>query len=281
MLQQIDIEHPENESPRLLEKFNIANSLAQSCSRFAASFQELSEITSLLTEGDLVLLTGRPGVGKTTLVMNLALNVAKNSSKSVAYFSMESSAKNLMQQMHDVFSKVDYDHYPAVKFKADDKEQCNNKSSVLLTLPVHIDDTHSMTVDLIIERAKEFASQANWMPTSYSNDESGHMPKLGLIVVDYLELLSNASRIVNRIDLLKDIASKLKKLALELDVTVIAVNQLTSNLESRSDKRPILSDIGDKEIAASFDVILGLYHDKYYGLDSSDNDHVEIYLLKP
>jgi replicative DNA helicase len=232
-------------------------------------FVDLDSKTSGLQPGDLVIVAGRPSMGKTAFSLNIAEHVALNSHLPVAVFSMEMGASQLVMRMLGSVGKLDQHKLRTGKISDDDWPRLTHALGQLDEAPIHIDETPGLTVMEMRARARRLARTCGG--------------KLGLIVVDYLQLMSGSSngREENRATELSEISRSLKGLAKELHVPLIALSQLNRALENRPNKRPVMSDLRESgAIEQDADVILFIYRDEVYNPDSPDRGTAEIIIGK-
>ena len=228
-------------------------------------FVDLDNITSGLQPGDLIIIAGRPSMGKTAFAMNIAQNAAINKKCSVAVFSLEMSKEQLAIRMMCSEAKVESQKVRGGRLAQEDWHKLSLAANSLLHAPIYIDDTSSLSV--LEMRAKSRRLQA----------EHG----LGLVVVDYLQLMRGRASTEGREREISEISRGLKALARELSVPVMALSQLNRSLESRSDKRPMLSDLRESgAIEQDADVIGFVYRDDYYDQDSEDKGLAEVIIGK-
>jgi replicative DNA helicase len=214
-----------------------------------SGFTDLDELTTGFYGGDLVIVAARPGMGKTSLVLNMAVNVARLNKGSVAVFSLEMSGKQLVRRMVSTIAGVPMQALKRSDLHPKDYRRLADACEQLYSLPVVVDDSSDVS-------ALEMRGKCRRLKA-----EQG----LSLVVVDYLQLMRGGRRTENRTQEISDIARSLKSLAKELDVPVIALSQLNRGVESRTDKRPQLSDIRESgSIEAEADLVAFIYRDYYY-----------------
>lgn len=230
-------------------------------------FADLDSKTSGLQPGDLIIVAGRPSMGKTAFSLNIAENVALDSSLPVAVFSMEMGAAQLVMRMLGSIGRLDQHKLRTGKIAEDDWHKLTSALGRLNEAPVFIDETPGLTAMEVRARARRLARQ---------NDG-----KLGLIVIDYLQLMSGNGLGENRATEISEISRSLKSLAKELHVPLIALSQLNRSLEQRPNKRPVMSDLRESgAIEQDADVILFIYRDEVYNPDSPDKGSAEIIIGK-
>ena len=212
-------------------------------------FYDLDRMTSGLQDGDLIVLGGRPSMGKTSLGLNIAENIALGG-KPVAVFSMEMSASQLTNRIIGSIGRVDQSKLRTGKLASEDWERVVEAVEKLRNVTLDIDESAGLTINEIRSRARRLARQ--------------HDGKLGLIMVDYLQLMSSG-REENRANELGEISRGLKQLARELKCPIIALSQLNRGVEQRPDKRPMMSDLRESgAVEQDADLILFIYRDEYY-----------------
>ena len=231
-------------------------------------FHDLDKMTSGLQPGDLVVLAARPSMGKTAFAINIAEHVALNEGLPVAVFSMEMGASQLAVRIVGSIGRVDQGHLRTGKLSDEEWPRLTEAIERLRTVSLHIDETPGLTPSELRANARRLARQCG---------------KLGLIVVDYLQLMSGSggSDGDNRATELGEISRGLKMLAKELQCPVIALSQLNRGVEQRTDKRPMMSDLRESgAIEQDADIIMFIYRDDYYNKDSKDPGVAEIIIGK-
>ena len=232
----------------------------------ATGFTDLDKITAGLQAGDLVIVAGRPSMGKTALAINIGEHVALADKRPVAIFSMEMGANQLALRLIASVGRLDSTNLRTGKLQADDWTRLSNALGRLNDAPILIDETPALTVMELRSRARRIAR--------------AHAP-LGLVVVDYLQLMQASSQGENRATEISEISRSLKALAKELAVPVIALSQLNRSLEQRPNKRPVMSDLRESgAIEQDADVILFIYRDEVYNEDTPDKGVAEIIVAK-
>jgi len=219
-------------------------------------FYDLDRMTAGLQAGDLVVLAARPSMGKTALAINIAEHVALNEGLPVAVFSMEMGAAQLAVRIVGSIGRIDQTHLRTGKLTDEEWPRLTEAIERLRSISLHIDETAGLNSSELRANARRLARQCG---------------QLGLIVVDYLQLMSgsNASDGENRATELGEISRGLKMLAKELKCPVIALSQLNRGVESRPDKRPMMSDLRESgAIEQDADIIMFIYRDEYYTKDA-------------
>jgi len=230
-------------------------------------FYDLDRMTSGLQAGELIVLAARPSMGKTALAINIAEHVALNEGLPVAVFSMEMGASQLAVRVVGSIGRIDQGHLRTGKLTDEEWPRLTEAIERLRTIELHIDETPGLTPAELRANARRLARQCG---------------KLGLIVVDYLQLMSGtASADENRATELGEISRGLKALAKELQCPVLALSQLNRGVESRNDKRPLMSDLRESgAIEQDADIIMFIYRDDYYNKDSREPGVAEVIIGK-
>ena len=215
-------------------------------------FYDLDRMTSGFQAGDLIVLAARPSMGKTALAINIAEHVALHEGLPVAVFSMEMGASQLAVRIVGSIGRIDQSNLRTGKLTDEEWPRLTEAIEKLRNISLHIDETPGLTVSELRANARRLAKQCG---------------KLGLIVVDYLQLMSVSSSMSdeNRATAVGEISRGLKMLAKELQCPVIALSQLSRGVESRTDKRPMMSDLRESgAIEQDADIIMFIYRDEYY-----------------
>lgn len=252
---------------RTVEKIDLLYHSTEAITGLATGLSDLDEMTSGLQPSDLIIVAGRPSMGKTTLVMNMAEHAAIKSSKPVLVFSMEMPSDSLAMRMMSSLGRIDQHRIRTGKLDDDDWPRVTSAVHMLSEAPLFIDDTPALSPSEMRARSRRLAKE-----------QGG----IGLIVVDYLQLMKvpgfNAE---NRTAEISEISRSLKSLAKELQVPVIALSQLNRGLEQRADKRPVMSDLRESgAIEQDADLICFIYRDEVYNEDSPDKGTAEIIIAK-
>jgi replicative DNA helicase len=243
-----------------LEQIESAHNRDSSVSGVETGFSELNESTSGWQKGDLIILAARPSVGKTALALTLTRNAAVDAGVGVAVFSLEMSKVQLAQRLLSAETRVDLHKLRTGRLRDDDWMHLTRNVGRLAQAPIYIDDTPGISV--LEARAK----------CRRLHREHG----IGLIIIDYLQLMSSHVRTQSREQEISNISRGLKGLAKELDVPVIALSQLSRAVESRTDRRPQLSDLRESgSIEQDADVVMFIYRPDIYGLKSPDGASLE------
>ena len=232
----------------------------------ATGFTDLDEKTSGFQDSDLIIVAGRPSMGKTAFAMNVAETAAIKSKKPVLVFSMEMPGESLAMRMMSSLGRIDQHKVRTGQLEDDDWPRLTSAISMLSEAPLFIDDTPALSPIEMRARARRIAKEHG---------------DLGLIVVDYLQLMQVSGTKENRTMEISEISRNLKALAKELNVPIMALSQLNRSLETRTDKRPVMSDLRDSgSIEQDADVILFIYRDEVYNENSPDKGTAEIIISK-
>jgi replicative DNA helicase len=229
-------------------------------------FADLDKMTSGLQEGDLIIVAGRPSMGKTAFSINIGEHVAMDTGLPVLVFSMEMGGSQLAMRMLGSVGRLDQNRLRTGRLNDEDWPRLTHAIQKLNETQIYIDETPALTPVELRARARRQARQCG---------------KLGLIIVDYLQLMSSNSHGENRATEISEISRNLKGLAKELNCPVIALSQLNRSLEQRPNKRPIMSDLRESgAIEQDADLILFIYRDEVYNPDSADIGTAEIIVGK-
>jgi len=231
-------------------------------------FYDLDRMTAGFQAGDMIVLAARPSMGKTALAINIAEHVALNEGLPVAVFSMEMGAAQLAVRIVGSIGRINQGHLRTGKLTDDEWPRLTEAIEKLRNISLHIDETPGLTSGELRANARRLARQCG---------------KLGLIVVDYLQLMSGSSGSngENRATELGEISRGLKMLAKELQCPVIALSQLNRSVEQRTDKRPMMSDLRESgAIEQDADIIMFIYRDEYYNKDSKEPGVAEVIIGK-
>jgi replicative DNA helicase len=213
-------------------------------------FRYLDTVISGLNKSDLILIAARPGMGKTSFAMNIATHVARHGEREVAIFSLEMSKEQIATRMLSTEAMVDSNKLRSGFLNNDDWVRLATSAGLLSGLPMYIDDTAGITAQQIKAKLRR-------------------MKNVGLVVIDYLQLMTSTLRTDNRVLVISEITRQLKIMAKELNIPVVLLSQLSRGPESRTDKRPMLSDLRESgSIEQDADIVLFLYRDAYYNKES-------------
>jgi replicative DNA helicase len=229
-------------------------------------FADLDRMTSGFQPGDLVVVAGRPSMGKTALALNIGENVALNTGMPVAVFSMEMGASQLAMRLIGSVGKLDQHKLRTGRLQPDDWDKLSTALGRLNEAPILIDETPALNAIEVRSRARRLMKQYG---------------KLGLVIVDYLQLMQATAQGENRATEISEISRSMKSLAKELSVPVVALSQLNRSLEQRPNKRPVMSDLRESgAIEQDADVIVFIYRDEVYNQDTQDKGVAEIIIGK-
>ncbi|MED1600519.1 replicative DNA helicase [Alkalihalophilus marmarensis] len=229
-------------------------------------FVELDNMTAGFQRNDLIIVAARPSVGKTAFALNIAQNVATKTDENVAIFSLEMGASQLVQRMLCAEGNIDAQRMRTGALTAEDWQKLTMAMGSLAKAGIYIDDTPGVKVNDIRAKCRRL------------KQEQG----LGMIMIDYLQLIQGNGRSgENRQQEVSEISRTLKAIARELEVPVIALSQLSRGVESRQDKRPMMSDIRESgSIEQDADIVAFLYRDDYYDKESENQNIIEIIIAK-
>ncbi len=226
----------------------------------ATGFYDLDKITSGFHPNELIIIAARPAMGKTAFALNLATNIAMNNKKTVALFNMEMGAEQLATRMLSSVGQIELNKLISGRLEHNDWKRVNEAISRLADTKIFMDDTPGMTIAEIRAKCRRLAS---------SNDG------LDIVIIDYLQLISGGAKYAgNRQQEIAEISRSLKTLAMELEIPVIALAQLSRSVEGRDDKRPILSDLRESgSIEQDADIVAFLYRDDYYNKETAIDEY--------
>lgn len=229
-------------------------------------YTDFDNMTSGLQQSDLVIIAGRPSMGKTTFAMNIAEHAALKSGLPVLVFSMEMPGDSLAMRMLSSLGRIDQNKIRTGRLEDEDWPRLGSAVSLLSSAKMFIDDTPGLTPTELRSRARRLAREQG---------------EIGLIVIDYLQLMRVPQFADNRVAEISEISRSLKALAKELRVPVIALSQLNRSLEQRADKRPVMSDLRESgAIEQDADLITFIYRDEVYNPETRDKGIAEIIIAK-
>jgi replicative DNA helicase len=232
----------------------------------ATGYHDLDDMTSGLQPSDLVIIAGRPSMGKTMLATNIGEHVAIKERKPVLIFSMEMPGEAIVMRLLSSLCRIDQLRIRTGKLLDEDWPRISSTVSVLSEAPFFIDDTPALSPAELRARARRIAKEQG---------------QLGLIIVDYLQLMQVPGSNENRTAEISEVSRSLKSLAKELKVPVIAISQLNRSLEQRADKRPVMSDLRESgAIEQDADLIAFVYRDEVYNDNSPDKGTAELIISK-
>ena len=222
-----------------------------------SGFYDLDKRTTGFHGNELIIIAGRPGMGKSSLAINMATNMAINAKKSVALFCLEMGAVQIINRMYSSIGGIDAIKLRTGRMDHTDWKKYNETSSLLADTKFFIDDTSGISVSEIRRKCRRL-----------KNSDKG----LDVIIIDYLQLLTSSSKYQGqRVNEVGEISRDLKKLAMELEIPVIALAQLSRSVELREDKRPIMSDLKESgSIEQDADIVMFIYCDDYYKFKKED-----------
>jgi len=231
-----------------------------------SGFRELDRLTSGFQPGNLVIVAARPSMGKSALGLCMAANLAVREGIPVGIFTLEMSKAEVTQRLMCSEAKVESQRLRTGKLAVDDWPRLTSACDKLAKAPLYVDDTGSINLMEIRSKARRLKSRE---------------PNLGLILVDYLQLMTSGGTPENRVQEVSQISRSLKVLARDLDVPIVAMSQLSRAVEQRHDKRPILSDLRESgSIEQDSDLVMFIYRDEYYNEDSDQQGIAEVHLAK-
>lgn len=249
-----------------MEKIRQASMSRGTITGVATGFIDLDYKTAGLQPSDLILVAARPSMGKTALVLNIAQHVAFHDNKTVAIFSLEMSKEQLVNRMFSLETHIDAQKLRTGTLKDDEWMTLMEGASVIGRSNLVIDDTPSISVSEMRSKCRKIKLEH---------------PDFSLIIIDYLQLMSGSGRAESHQLEIAEISRNLKAVARELQVPVIALSQLSRAVESRPDKRPMMSDLRDSgAIEQDADVVMFIYRDDYYNKDSEKKGIAEIIIAK-
>jgi replicative DNA helicase len=232
----------------------------------ASGFRDIDRLTSGFQPGNLVIVAARPSMGKSALGLGMAANLAVRFETPVALFTLEMSKAEVTQRLMCSEAKVESQRLRTGKLAPDDWPRLTAACDKLAKAPIYVDDTGSITMMEIRSKARRLKSRE---------------PSLGLIIVDYMQLMTSGVSAENRVQEVSQISRALKILARDLDVPILALSQLSRAVEQRHDKRPILSDLRESgSIEQDADLVIFIYRDEYYNEDSDQQGLAEVILAK-
>ena len=251
--------------PATVDRIDLLHQSEGDITGISTGFAEFDKLTAGLQPGDLVIVAGRPSMGKTTLAVNMAENAAIGSKVPTAIFSMEMPAEQLAFRMISSLGRVDQTHLRTGNFPDEDWSRINTAVQLMSEAPVFIDDTPSLSPSEIRARARRLQREHG----------------LGLVVVDYLQLMQVPGNKENRATEISEISRGLKALAKEMSCPVIALSQLNRGVEQRTDKRPVMSDLRESgAIEQDADIIVFIYREEVYNQDTPRKGIADIAIAK-
>lgn len=250
----------------ILDVYNRLDELAQSESGLPGlptGFHDLDRRLTGLNKSDLILIAARPGMGKTAFALNVALYAAKHTDKDVVLFQLEMSRDQLASRLLSQEAVIDSQKLKTGELEPDDWTKIARAANTLAKTHIYVDDNPAITVAEIKAKCRRLGDN------------------LGLIVIDYLQLMQSGKRSESRVNEIGEISRAMKIMAKELNVPVICLSQLSRAVEKREDKRPMLSDLRESgAIEQDADIVLFIYRDEYYDNDSEEKNNAEIIIAK-
>ncbi len=251
--------------PEAVDRIDLLHQSEGSITGISSGYHEFDKLTAGLQAGELIIIAGRPSMGKTTLALNIGENAAIGSKVPTAIFSMEMPSQQLAFRMISSLGRVDQTHLRTGNFPDEDWSRINTAVQLMSEAPIFIDDTPSLSPTEIRARARRL------------HREHG----LGLIIIDYLQLMQVEGSKENRATEISEISRSLKALAKELEVPVIALSQLNRSVEQRTDKRPVMSDLRESgAIEQDADLIVFIYREEVYNQDTPRKGIADIAIAK-
>ncbi len=251
--------------PEAVDRIDLLHQSDGSITGISSGYTEFDKMTAGLQAGDLVIVAGRPSMGKTTFAVNIAENAAIGSKVPTAIFSMEMPSQQLAFRMISSLGRVDQTHLRTGNFPDEDWSRINTAVQLMSEAPIFIDDSPGLSPTEIRARARRLQREHG----------------LGLIVVDYLQLMQVEGTKENRATEISEISRGLKALAKELSLPVIALSQLNRSVEQRTDKRPVMSDLRESgAIEQDADLIVFIYREEVYNQDTPRKGIADISIAK-
>jgi replicative DNA helicase len=251
--------------PGTIDRLDMLSHSTSEITGISSGFAEMDRMTAGLQRGELIIVAGRPSMGKTTLAMNIAENAAIGGQVPTAIFSMEMSAEQLSFRMIGSIGRVNQTRLRTGKVTEQDWSRIDSAVSLMTAAPIFIDDSGALTPTEVRARARRLKREHG----------------LGLIVVDYLQLMQVTGTVENRATEISEISRSLKALSKELDVPVIALSQLNRSVEQRQDKKPVMSDLRESgAIEQDADLIVFIYREEVYEPDTPRKGIADIIIAK-
>ena len=251
--------------PGVIDRLDELSHSDGDISGVATGFQKFDDLTAGLHGGELIIIAGRPSMGKTTLAMNIAENAAIAGKVPTAIFSMEMSAEQLAFRMIGSIGRVNQSNLRTGRFSDEDWTRINSAVALMSQAPIFIDDTPALSPTEIRARSRRLKREHG----------------LGLIVVDYLQLMGISGTRENRATEISEISRALKALAKELNVPIVALSQLNRGVEQRTDKRPVMSDLRESgAIEQDADLIAFIYREEVYDPETPRKGVADIIIAK-
>jgi replicative DNA helicase len=262
---QVGFRHLKNILPDAVDRIDLLHQSGGDITGIPTGYTEFDKLTAGLQSGELIVVAGRPSMGKTTLAINIAENAAIGARVPTAIFSMEMPSQQLAFRMISSLGRVDQTHLRTGKFPDEDWSRINTAVQLMSDAPIFIDDSASLSPTEIRARARRLKREHD----------------LGLIVVDYLQLMQVHGSTENRATEISEISRSLKALAKELELPIIALSQLNRSVEQRTDKRPVMSDLRESgAIEQDADLILFIYREEVYNQETPRKGVADISIAK-
>src|SRR5881409_3322817 len=231
-----------------------------------SGFRDLDRLTSGFQAGNLVIIAARPSMGKSALGLCMAANLAVRHDTPVALFTLEMSKQEVTQRLMCSEAKVESQRLRTGKLAAEDWSRLTAACDKLAKAPIYVDDTGSISMMEIRSKCRRLKSKE---------------PRLGLVIVDYLQLMTSGTTVENRVQEVSQISRALKVLARDLEVPIVALSQLSRAVEQRHDKRPILSDLRESgSLEQDAGIVMFIYRDEYYNDESDQQGLAEVIVSK-
>lgn len=251
--------------PEAVDRIDLLHQSGGDITGIPTGYNEFDKLTAGLQPGELIIIAGRPSMGKTTLAVNIAENAAIGAKVPTAIFSMEMPSQQLAFRMIASLGRVDQAHLRTGKFPDEDWSRINTAVQLMSDAPIFIDDSPSLSPTEIRARARRLKREHG----------------LGLIVIDYLQLMQVHGSTENRATEISEISRSLKALAKELELPVIALSQLNRSVEQRTDKRPVMSDLRESgAIEQDADLIVFIYREEVYNAETPRKGVADISIAK-
>ncbi len=229
-------------------------------------FTDFDLMTSGLQRGDLIIIAARPSMGKSTLVLNMAQNIAIEQELPVAIFSIEMPTQQVLLRMLAAEAQINFSNLRTGNLTGEDWTGLTQAVSSLMSVPIFINDARGISIQTLRAEGRRLKAEHE---------------NLALIIIDYLQLLSGAGRYAGRVEEISEISRTLKTLAWELDTPIIACSQLSREVEKRPDKRPLLSDLRESgAIEQDADLVAFLYREDYYDENADDQGTADLIIKK-
>lgn len=251
--------------PATVDRIDLLHQSGGDITGIPTGYAEFDKLTAGLQPGDLIIVAGRPSMGKTTLAINIAENAAIGAKVPTAIYSMEMPSEQLAFRMISSLGRVDQTHLRTGRFPDEDWSRINTAVQLMSDAPIYIDDTPALSPTEVRARARRLKREHG----------------LGLVVLDYLQLMQVHGSTENRATEISEISRSLKALAKELSVPIIALSQLNRSVEQRTDKRPVMSDLRESgAIEQDADLIIFIYREEVYNPDTPRKGVADVSIAK-